>query len=41
MGKIWVDALGNVTREVLIDQEGYGVFDCADGSVSVWIRKTE
>ena len=39
-GEVWTDALGNQPGEVAIDQEGYGVFSCADGSVSIWIRRT-
>ena len=38
-GETWIDALGNQKHEVVIDEEGYGVFSCADGSLSIWIRK--
>ena len=38
-GEIWTDALGKQTQEVEIDPEGYGVFTCSDGSVSIWTKK--
>ena len=38
-GETWIDVLGHETREVVIDEEGYGVFSCKDGSLSIWIRK--
>ena len=33
------DALGKQNHEIVIDEEGYGVFSCADGSLSIWVRK--
>jgi alpha-amylase len=38
-GKIFVDALGKCTNQVLLDEHGEGEFNCAAGSVSVWIQK--
>ena len=38
-GETWIDTLGNLKHEVSIDEEGYGVFSCADGSLSIWIKK--
>jgi alpha-amylase len=40
-GETWIDVLGHETREVVIDEEGYGVFSCKDGSLSIWIRKED
>jgi len=39
-GEIWTDALGARKEEVVIDEEGYGVFSCNDGAVSIWTRKS-
>lgn len=36
-GKIFRDLLGNIKEEVVIDNQGYGVFLCKTKSVSVWI----
>jgi len=38
-GKIFVDALGHRDEEVTIDEEGWAVFFCGAGSVSVWVIK--
>lgn len=38
-GTQFVDYLGNVKDSVYIDKEGYGVFKCDGGSVSVWVPK--
>ena len=38
-GEIWIDAMNNQKHEVTIDQEGYGVFSCSNGSLSIWIKK--
>ena len=38
-GETWIDTLGNMKHEIVIDEEGYGVFSCADGSLSIWIKK--
>ena len=37
-GEVWTDAMGIREEEVVIDEEGYGVFSCNDGSVSIWTR---
>ncbi len=37
--KTFVDALGNVTDEMVLDENGSANFSCAPGSVSVWIEK--
>ena len=37
-GEIWRDALGNVEKEVVIDEKGYGTFSCRNGSVSVYVN---
>jgi alpha-amylase len=39
VGKIFVDSLGKRKEEVLIDENGFGEFLCAAGSVSVWVPK--
>jgi len=38
-GKTFVDALGNRPEEVILNENGKGVFFCKGGSVSVWIVK--
>ncbi|KAF2744028.1 glycoside hydrolase family 13 protein [Sporormia fimetaria CBS 119925] len=38
-GEVWTDVLGWQDEEVVIDDEGYGVFKCPGISVSVWVRK--
>ncbi|CAF9916950.1 MAG: hypothetical protein GOMPHAMPRED_001165 [Gomphillus americanus] len=38
-GQTWTDVLGWETGEVVIDDEGYGMFPCSGTSVSVWVRK--
>jgi alpha-amylase len=40
-GETWIDVLGNESREVVIDEEGYGVFSCKDGSLSIWTLKED
>lgn len=40
-GEGWIDAMGIIPGEVLIDGEGCGVFSCADGSVSVWTKEPD
>ena len=40
-GETWVDALHHHPGEVVIDSEGYGVFSCNNGSLSIWLRKQE
>lgn len=37
--EIFVDCLNNVLEEVIIDEDGYGVFLVNGGSVSIWIKK--
>ena len=37
-GERFYDVLSNVTEYVTIDEDGFGEFKVADGSVSVWIR---
>ena len=37
-GTVFYDCLGFVDKKIYIDEEGYGDFECIDGSVSVWIR---
>lgn len=38
-GKAFIDALGNIEGEVIIDEEGCGEFKVNSKSVSVWIEK--
>jgi alpha-amylase len=38
-GKIFVDCLNKIEKEVLIDNKGGAEFCCKGGSVSVWINK--
>ena len=40
-GETWTDAMGLRKEEVVIDEEGYGVFSCNDGSMSIWTRKEQ
>ncbi len=35
-GEIWLDAMGICTQAVVIDDNGYGCFTCANGSLSIW-----
>lgn len=37
--EIFVDCLNNVLEEVIIDEDGYGIFLVNGGSVSIWIKK--
>lgn len=37
-GAIYADYTGNRRDKICIDQEGYGVFSCNGGQVSVWVR---
>ncbi|KAF2266433.1 glucan 1,4-alpha-maltohexaosidase precursor [Lojkania enalia] len=37
-GERWTDVLGWEDGEVVIDEEGYGVFNCPGISVSVWVN---
>src|SRR5213078_864799 len=39
IGERWTDILGNWGDEVEIDGEGYGMFLCAELSISVWVNK--
>jgi alpha-amylase len=38
-GETWTDILGWSKDEVVIDDEGYGLFKCPGVSVSVWVKK--
>jgi len=38
-GKIFIDALGHRSQEVLIDTNGWAEFHCNAGSISVWVLK--
>jgi alpha-amylase len=37
--KIFVDYLGKIDKEIKIDENGFGDFECLAGSVSVWVQK--
>lgn len=37
--QVFVDCLGKIEREITLDKNGGGEFDCKGGSVSVWINK--
>jgi alpha-amylase len=37
--KVFIDYLENHAAEVLINENGFGIFYCKAGSVSVWIEK--
>ena len=37
-GEKFIDALGNCQEEVIIDEEGFGIFKVNEKSVSVWVR---
>lgn len=37
IGETWIDITGNISDEVVIDTEGYGLFHVNDGSVSIWV----
>ncbi|MEP7277516.1 MAG: alpha-amylase [Bacteroidota bacterium] len=39
IGKTFIDRMEKITDEVIIDKDGFGVFLCLPGSVSVWIQK--
>ena len=34
----YIDSLGNCTEEVIIDNEGYGIFKVKGKSTSVWVE---
>ncbi len=38
-GEIFIDALCNCEKEVIIDEEGFGIFKVSERSVSVWVEK--
>ncbi len=38
-GEKWIDAMGICGQEVEIDENGFGEFTCADGSVSIWVKE--
>jgi alpha-amylase len=38
-GEKWTDVLGWSQGEVLIDDEGFGDFDCPAVSISIWVNK--
>jgi alpha-amylase len=38
-GQVFIDALGRITDEVLINEEGWAQFACKAGNISVWVRK--
>jgi alpha-amylase len=38
-GKTFVDCLGKCNAEVIIDEAGFGDFQCLPGGVSVWVEK--
>jgi alpha-amylase len=38
-GKTFIDALGHVEEEVIVDEHGWAGFSCKEKSVSVWILK--
>ena len=37
-GEKYIDGLGNCTEEVIIDNEGYGIFKVKGKSTSVWVE---
>ncbi len=37
-GEKYIDSLGNCTEEVIIDNEGYGIFKVKGKSTSVWVE---
>ncbi len=39
-GQTFIDYLGKINDEVIIDENGWGEFHCLAGSVSVWIEKS-
>ena len=38
-GSEFIDTLGNCEDEVVIDDDGFGIFKVKGKSVSVWIKK--
>lgn len=38
-GKVFVDCLKKVDKEITLDKKGGGEFECKGGSVSVWVNK--
>ena len=38
-GEVWTDVLGWNDQEVKIDDDGYGLFPCAECSVSIYVKK--
>lgn len=38
-GEVWTDLLRWEQNEVVIGQDGFGVFTCGGCSVSVWVNK--
>ena len=37
-GKKFIDSLGNCEDEIVIDNEGYGIFRVKEKSTSVWVE---
>ncbi|KAF1998441.1 glycoside hydrolase family 13 protein [Amniculicola lignicola CBS 123094] len=38
-GEVWTDVLGWQQEEVVIDDEGFGLFKCPGISLSIWVKK--
>ena len=38
-GDIFIDSLNNCEDEILIDNEGYGIFKVKARSTSIWVKK--
>ncbi len=38
-GEVWIDALNRIEQSVQIDEDGFGDFSCADGSLSIWVHE--
>lgn len=39
--KTFIDMLGNVAEQVVVNEDGWAVFTCAQKSVSVWVLKAD
>ena len=37
-GEVWTEITGNITKEVVIDKDGYGEFEVGNRNMSIWLN---
>ena len=37
-GEKFIDAMANIEEEIIIDEEGFGIFKVKEKSISVWVK---